>query len=132
MKPILPAFLLLSLLVFIYSCKKKEIDLIAPQPPTSDSVTAENGRLSGVVTKQTTTAFISGTITDEAGKVLPGVTITAGNATVTTNEKGYFQFPGSVTINKDYAIIMASLSGYFKGVRTFTPNSTGKANHYLK
>lgn len=132
MKYRLCLFLALCLLNCIYSCKKKDNDLINPLPPTSDSVVAENNRLSHVVTTQTATAFISGTVMDEDGTGLPGVMVSAGNATVTTNNQGYFQFPGSVSVNKDYAVITATRTGYFKGIRTFTPNALGKANHYVE
>jgi hypothetical protein len=69
---------------------------------------------------------------DENGKTLGGVAVTCGNTTVTTNDKGYFQFDGSVTINKDYAVIVATLSGYFNGFKTFTPNTSGRANQYFE
>jgi Leucine-rich repeat (LRR) protein len=132
MKHKLSVLLVLSLLICTYSCKKNDNGPINPPPPASDIVTAENNRLSAAVTNQTTTAFISGTVMDENGKTLPGVSVTSGNATATTNNKGYFQFPESVTVNKDYAIITATLTGYFKGIRTFTPNTSGKANHYFE
>src|SRR6185295_14815071 len=95
-------------------------------------ITTENNRLSAAITSQTTTAFVSGTVMDETGKTLGGVAVTCGNTTVTTNDKGYFQFAGSLTINKDYATIVATQSGYFKGIKTFTPNPSGKANHYFE
>ena len=63
---------------------------------------------------------------------MTGVSVTSGNETVITDSKGYFQFPESVTVNKDYAIISATLTGYFKATRTFTPNTSGKAHHYVE
>ena len=69
---------------------------------------------------------------DEEGKTLTAVSVSSGNTTVTTNNKGYFQFPASVAVNKDYAMITAALAGYFKGIKTFTPNKSGKANHYVE
>lgn len=131
MKKKLSVPLILVLLIFVYSCKKKDTVPVNPPPP-DPGITTENDRLSAAVTSQMITAFISGTIMDEDGKTLPGVSVTAGNITITTNDKGYFQFPGAVTVNKDYATVTATLKGYFKGIRTFTPNSSGKANHYIE
>ncbi len=128
----LTALPLCILLICVFSCKKKDLVPVEPTPPVSDIVTVENNRLSAAITSQTITAFISGTVMDEDGKTLAGVSVAAGNATVTTNDKGYFQFPGSVTVNKDYAIITAALNGYFKATRTFTANASGKANHYFE
>jgi len=129
----LTAFATCAILTCIFSCKKKDqLPVNPPTPPVSDIIAAENTRFSTAVTSQTITAFISGTIIDEDGKSLVGVSVTAGSTTVTTNDKGYFQFPASVTVNKDYAIITASLNGYFKATRTFTPNASGKANHYFE
>ena len=124
--------LLFILAIWICSCRKKDS---LPQDPgqiPSDIITTENNRLSAAITGQTTTAFVSGTIMDETGKALGGVTVTCGNTTVTTNDKGYFQFAGPVAMNKDYAVVVAALSGYFKGFKTFTPNPSGKANHYFE
>ena len=131
MKHKLSVQLVLTLLIGICSCRKNDTGPVNPPPLQSDIITVENNRLSAVVTSQTITAFISGTIMDEGGKTLAGASVTAGNTTVTTNDKGYFQFPGSVTVNKDYAIITATLTGYFKAIKTFTPNTSGKANHYF-
>jgi Leucine-rich repeat (LRR) protein len=132
MKLIFSVILGTSLLIWICSCKKT--DQISPgaEPPPSDIITGENNRLSAAVTSQTTTAFVSGTVMDELGKALEGALVTCGNTTITTNNKGYFQFESSLTVNKDYAVIVATLSGYFKGIRTFTPNSSGKANHFIE
>jgi hypothetical protein len=129
----LTALPIVILLICVFSCKKKDqIPVNPPTPPVPDIIAAENGRLSTAVTSQTITAFISGTVLDEDGKNLASVSVTAGGATVTSNDKGYFQFPGSVTVNKDYAVITATLNGYFKATRTFTPNASGKANHYFE
>ena len=123
----------LTLLICVCSCKKHDqIPVNPPPPPEPDVITVENNRLSAAVTSQTITAFISGTIMDEDGKNLAGVSVTAGSTTITTNDKGLFQFPSSVTVNKDYAVITATLNGYFNATRTFTPNASGKANHYFE
>jgi len=132
MKQKLSLLFILVLLTCCYSCKKKDTGPVNPPPPDPGIISTENDRLAAAVTSQTITAFISGTIMDEDGKVLPGVSVTAGNTTVTTNDKGYFEFPGSVTVNKDYATITATLKGYFRVIRTFTPNSSGKGNHYIE
>jgi Leucine-rich repeat (LRR) protein len=126
---VLPIFVLL---IYVCSCKKKDQVPVNSPPPDSDIIADENNRLSSVVTSQTITAFISGTIRDEDGKGLVGVSVTAGSVTGTTNDKGYFQFPSSVAVNEDYAVLTASLDGYFKAIRTFTPNPSGKANHYFE
>lgn len=129
----LTALVVVTLFICTFSCKKKDqIPVNPPTPPVPDIIAAENTRLSTAVTSQTITAFISGTVLDENGKNLANVSVTAGGASVTTNDKGYFQFPASVTVNKDYAIITAALNGYFKATRTFTPNASGKANHYFE
>jgi len=123
----------LILLIYVCACKKKDQVLAGPlPPPDSDIITVENNRFSSVVTSQTVAAFISGTIMDEDGKTLTGVSVTSGNVSATTNNKGYFQFPAAVTVNKDYATITVTLNGYFKAIRTFTPNASGKANHYFE
>ena len=132
MKLKLSVFLVSCLLIWICSCRKKDSLPQDPGPTPSDIITIENNRLSAAVTSQTTTAFVSGTVMDENGKTLGGAAVTCGNSTVTTNNKGYFQFAGSVTINKDYAVIIATLSGHFKGFKTFTPNPSGRANHYFE
>src|SRR4029453_1650884 len=101
----LTALFAVILFICVFSCKKKDqIPVNPPTPPVSDIIAAENGRLSIVLTSQTITAFISGTGLDEDGKALASVSVTAGGATVTTNDKGYFQFPGSVTIKKNYEV----------------------------
>lgn len=121
----------LIFLISVLSCKKHD-DIPVNPPSDPDVIAKENDRLSAAITNQTATAYISGTIMDEDGKVLSGVSVVAGNITITTNDKGYFQFPGSITVNKDYAIITAVLNGYFKAIKTFTPNASGKANHYFE
>src|SRR5688572_28736135 len=114
MKLKLSLSLVVGLLIWICGCRKMDSLPQDPGPTPSDIITVENNRLAAAVTSQTTTAFISGTIMNESGKTLGGVAVTCGNTTVTTNNKGYFQFAGSLTINKDYATIVATLSGYFK------------------
>ena len=131
MKLKISAILASGLLIWA-GCKKTDQGNPDPGPTPSDIITKENNRLAAAVTGQTTIAFVSGTIMEESGKTLAGVAVTCGNSTVTTNSKGYFQFAGSVTINKDYATIVATLPGYFKGFKTFTPNPSGKANHYFE
>ena len=117
----------------VFSCKKNDQPSNPPEPPVqADIIKAENDRFSKVITSATIGGYVSGIIVAEDEQPLTGVTITCGDKTVVTNSKGFFQFPTTLPLNKDYAVITATLNGYFKGIKTFTPNVSGKANHYFK
>jgi len=129
----LRVFALVVLAIAGWNCKKSDSSgPVNPPPANSDYVAIENSRLSAAVTTVTANAFVSGMVTDEEGKGLPDVSITAGDSSVKTDSKGFFQFHHSVKLNRDYAVLTAVLDGYFKSIKTFTPGSSGKAAEYVE
>ncbi|MEE8350067.1 MAG: carboxypeptidase regulatory-like domain-containing protein, partial [Acidobacteriota bacterium] len=76
--------------------------------------------LGGVSFAQETTAIISGTVTDESGGIIPGVSVEATNVdtgitrTVTTGDEGRYQLANLSVGNYE---VQASLPGFQTGVR---------------
>lgn len=73
-------------------------------------------------------AAIQGTITDQTGGVIPGVTVTVTNTdtrvvrTTTTNERGIYRVP---SLDPGRYEVAAQLDGFRKGVRTDVVLSVG-------
>ena len=126
-------FLAVYLTFYVLSCKKSDHTPAPPEPPTEvDIIKLEDDRFSKVIAGTTIDGYISGIVVAEDEQPLTGVSVSCGTNTVVTNSKGFFQFPTKLSLNKDYAVITAMLNGYFKNIKTFTPNPSGKANHYFK
>lgn len=68
------------------------------------------------------TANLQGNIYDEAGAPAPGVMVTVGTATATTDANGYFRI-ADAQLDKSTALVVAEKSGYFKGIRVFQATS---------
>lgn len=104
---------LFPLLVFsllFNGCKKNIVDekyTPVVNPVTPDFTTKIN-------------AAVNGFITDENGEAVEGATITAGTATTTTDEFGYFKITNT-PFAKSAGFIRVSKVGYFTGYRTFVP-----------
>lgn len=96
---------------FVFSgCKKNMVEenytpIINPVIP--DFVTKVN-------------AGINGFITNESGEAVEGATITAGSATTTTDEYGYFKI-SNTQFSKTIGFIQVSKDGYFTGYSSFIP-----------
>src|SRR5690242_6925752 len=77
---------------------------------------------------QTTTGVIRGTVTDESGAVLPGVTVTIrsravpGAPTTVTNESGVFRFP---TLPPGSYDVTVELQGFATQTQTGVPVALG-------
>ncbi len=65
-------------------------------------------------------AAVNGFITNENGEAVEAATITAGTATTTTDEFGYFKI-NTAAFAKSAGFIQVSKAGYFTGYRTFLP-----------
>lgn len=91
-------------LVFFYGCSKGPSE---PEPGT---------------TFPTEITTIYGEVVDEAGVRMPGVTVTAGTSTATTDSRGIFILKNT-TVRKGRASLLAKKSGYFTSARA---TETGK------
>lgn len=67
---------------------------------------------------QPITATIQGNVIDENNQAASLVTITVGNKTTITDDKGYFRIENAA-LNKSAAMVTASRQGYFKTYRVF-------------
>ncbi len=65
-------------------------------------------------------AGVNGFITNESGEAVEGATITAGTATTTTDEFGYFKI-SNTQFSKTIGFIQVSKTGYFTGYSSFSP-----------
>lgn len=63
-------------------------------------------------------AAVSGFVTDENNQAVSGATVKFGNATIMTDEYGYFSFSLNNVI-KNAAMVSVTYPGYFKGIKTF-------------
>lgn len=123
----------LTLSILLFSCQK-EIDLTFDPPPTVDEdfIAQENTRLSAVITSQKTNTFLNGQVIDEQSQPLEQVTVSCGGITTMTDNKGFFYFKESLSVNKEYALIKIVKDGYVTGYRTFTPNADKLSYHQEK
>ena len=75
----------------------------------------------------TVTTTLAGRITDENGKSLAAVTVTAAGKTAMTDDSGLFAI-ADVTVPSGRAFVIASKSGYFNSARAANP-SAGKVTY---
>ena len=121
------------LTVVLFSCQKEvEIDLNTPPTVVDDLIEQENNRLSAVITSQKTNIFLNGLVVDEQNQPLAQVAVSCGLVSTITDDKGFFYFKESMSVNKEYALIKVHKAGYMTGYRTFTPNSNKLAYHQEK
>jgi hypothetical protein len=73
--------------------------------------------------------IVTGRIVDESNQPIFGATITAGNATATTDLNGNFRI-NNASLYETAAIVTVEKSGYFKGSRTFFAKENQK--HYIE
>ncbi|MEI9809361.1 MAG: hypothetical protein WDO16_16650 [Bacteroidota bacterium] len=102
------------------------------EQPVNNVTGIENEKLGRVVTRQTTKTFLNGYIIDESNTAVQGAIVSCNGNTVTTDNKGYFQFIQAITVNRDYVLISVTKTGYMNGFRTFTPNRNRLAYHTEK
>ena len=129
----LKIFVLIVLIVSGWNCKKNDSGTGPIDPPSNnpDYISIENSRLSAALSTVSQIVFVSGIVTDEEGKPLSGVSVAAGDSTVTTDSKGEFKFHKAIELNRNYAVISATLSGYLKAIKTFTPGSSDQATQLV-
>jgi len=121
------------LTVVLFSCQKEvEIDLNTPPTVVDDLIEQENNRLSAAITSQKTNIFLNGLVVDEQNQPLAQVAVSCGLVSTITDDKGFFYFKESMSVNKEYALIKVHKAGYMTGYRTFTPNSNKLAYHQEK
>lgn len=111
-------FLIGLSLLLVMSCGKDTVPTESKNPVIKE----ELERLGKVVPTSKITLNLEGVITNEAGEPLSGVVVKAGDKEITTDAKGFFQFI-EVSLNESYAVVKANKSGYFEGIRTFTPTA---------
>ena len=75
---------------------------------------------------ESVTASVYGQIKDENGNLMEGVTIKVLEATIQTDENGFFTL-GNIEMNAEGTLIVASKDGYVSGSRTIYPK-TGENN----
>lgn len=68
---------------------------------------------------------VYGFVTNEKDEPFAGVAIVAGDKTATTDENGYFEITDASVV-KDYGVVSAEASGYFKGIRTWVSENDKK------
>ena len=103
LKKVLP-FLAISLIT-LWSCQKSLNDFGISGDQIPDLTTKVN-------------ASVSGFVTDENNQAVSGATVKFGNATIMTDEYGYFSFSLNNVI-KNAAMVSVTYPGYFKGIKTF-------------
>lgn len=119
----LSLFILLTFGLFLSQCKKEEAhnwnDPVIPGGNYGTNYTIDKG---GAMTID---AF--GVIQNEQGNPLPGVTVTLGSKTYTSDQHGQVKISqGSAYANIAY--LKAEMAGYFTGSRSFIP--TSGVNHF--
>jgi uncharacterized protein (TIGR02145 family) len=97
--------LALTISVFIFSCRKNDIQIIIPDNSNPD-----------LVKKVTTT--ISGFVTNENDEAMSGAIVRVGSAFLTTDKFGYFEIK-NVEVNETAATFSVSKNEYFKLTKTF-------------
>ncbi|HPI12760.1 MAG TPA: FISUMP domain-containing protein [Catalimonadaceae bacterium] len=112
---IFPLFPLLLLL----ACKKDNT-VTNPEVLVNTIVSVENTRLDAVLPKTLVTAYLEGTILDDAGKPVSDVTVSTNGKFTSTDATGYFTF-GELPLKDQYAVVTAKKAGFMIGTRTFTP-----------
>jgi uncharacterized protein (TIGR02145 family) len=95
----------LTISVFIFSCRKNDIQIIIPNNSNPD-----------LVTKVTTA--ISGFVTNENDEAMSGAIVRVGSAFLNTDQFGYFEIK-NVEVNETAATFNVSKNGYFKLTKTF-------------
>jgi hypothetical protein len=73
-------------------------------------------------TPEIVTASLSGRVTDDANKPVPGALVKAGDASATTNIDGAFTI-NDVSIDKNAAFVKVVKDGYFLGTKTIVANA---------
>ncbi len=111
-------FLIGLSLLLVMSCGKDTVPTESKNPVIKE----ELERLGKVVPTTKITLNLEGIITNEAGAPLSGVVVKAGDKEKTTDADGFFQFI-EVSLNESFAVVKANKSGYFEGIRTFTPTA---------
>lgn len=87
-----------------------------------------NGPFAG--SGQTETTSIFGRILDESGAPLPGVKVSAGSTSATTDANGLYIIKNAV-VPKGRAVVIAKKAGYFDGARAETPGTKGSTRMEL-
>ncbi len=116
------------LIIFIFVCLvsacQENIPVPVPEQPEpltkNDIIQTENQALSTVIPTNEISTFLKGSIQDEHGNPLEGVTVIYDDTSTITDVNGRFLF-GNITVNEQYALIKANKQGYFTGFRTFAP-----------
>jgi hypothetical protein len=106
---ILSKLTFVALAAFILGSCQKDVSYTGtpdPQPVLPDPITAT----------------LQGNVLDETGAAASGVTVTVGNRSVTTDNRGYFRITGA-NLDKNMALVTAQKSGYFKAFRSFAATS---------
>lgn len=135
MKKILPSLILVN--IILLSCQKEfkyepGTPVVPVTPTYPDVIKEENEKLAAVITKSTSTTYLNGLIVNEQNQPVANATVVCGGKSVITDSKGFFNFTELLTVNKDYALISVSKTGFMKAFRTFTPNRNRQAYHTEK
>lgn len=131
MKLSLP-LLLLTVVLFL-SCQRELDPSILQEPEENNTIiAAENEKLKKAITTQTREVYLAGYIKDEAGKPVAQAKIQAGGKETQTDAEGYFNFKKLLTVNRDYALVTVTKSGYMNGFKTFTPNKKNGISHSIE
>ncbi|MFN8291194.1 MAG: leucine-rich repeat domain-containing protein [Chitinophagaceae bacterium] len=117
----IPLLGLAMICCLFFSCQKEAREIISSS--TNDVISQENTRLEAKITKQTTTCWLNGYVFNEQKQPVSGAQVDCGGKTTITDSKGFFYFKEKLTVNKDYALIKVSKTGFLNGFRTFTPNN---------
>ncbi|RYZ95782.1 MAG: carboxypeptidase regulatory-like domain-containing protein, partial [Sphingobacteriaceae bacterium] len=117
------------LISFFFSCQKS---LHWTDGTPNNVISKENARLEKVVTNQTKETWLNGQVVNEQNQPVTGASVSCGNKTVITDNKGFYRFKEALRVNKDYALIKIEKPGFMTGYRTFTPNKTELAYKYEK
>jgi Leucine-rich repeat (LRR) protein len=109
----------------VFNCKTEEEE---PPPSGNNSNTedvVENQRLEKVLTKATQATAIKIFVYDKDNLPIQGVSVQIGvSATLPTNSDGIV-FSENITLNKEYATISFTKSGYVDLIKTIVPSTNG-------
>ncbi len=114
MKRLHSFFLLMTVFsLFLFSCKKN-IDTITPPAPGNTFTIPVSTPVNGSV---------AGRVTDENNVAVSGANISCGGLMAVTDDNGVFNID-NVNLDKYVSTVTVTKTGYYKGIRSFSANST--------
>lgn len=119
---------LLTIIFYLISCKKADINTIIPVVDTDTISTLPPIDLD-VTTKINTS--VSGFVTDDNDLAINGAEVTLGTSSTITDKYGFFEIKNGLVI-KEIALVKVNHPGYFNATKTFIAQSGKSAFFRIK